>query len=129
MLATVRALLRVHAAEEAARAASHQWRLTFDAISDPVCLVDAAGVVLRCNRAVCDLLDRPFPAVVGRPYALLMQEAFQPRRTAPDLAFGAGEPGRQRQRGPPGRPLVRRHGRPDPRRSAPRPAASRSSPT
>ena len=93
MLATVRALLRVHAAEEAARAASHQWRLTFDAISDPVCLVDAAGVVLRCNRAVCDLLDRPFPAVVGRPYALLMQEAFQ-LGEPPDLAFGAGEPGR-----------------------------------
>ncbi|HVS36789.1 MAG TPA: response regulator, partial [Gemmataceae bacterium] len=59
LLATVRALLRIHAAEEAARAASHQWRVTFDAISDPVCLVNAAGVVLRCNQAVCDLLGRP----------------------------------------------------------------------
>src|SRR5207302_783763 len=45
MLATVRALLRVRAAEEAARAAAQQWRTTFDAISDPVCLLDAAGLV------------------------------------------------------------------------------------
>ena len=94
ILATVRALLRVHAAEEAARAAAHQWRLTFDAISDPVCLVNAAGVVLRCNRAVCDLLGRPFPAVIGRPYARLMQEVFG-LDAPPDLGFGAGEAERQ----------------------------------
>ena len=94
MLATVRSLLRIHAAEEAARAAAHQWRTTFDAISDPVCLVDSAGVVLRCNRAVCDLLGRSFPAVIGRPYALLMQEVFG-LGPPPDLGFGAGDPGRQ----------------------------------
>ncbi len=94
MLATVRALLRIHAAEEAARAAAHQWRTTFDAISDPVCLVDAAGVVLRCNRAVCHLLGRPFAMVIGRPYAVLIQEAFR-LGGPPNLPGGTGEPGRQ----------------------------------
>ena len=96
ILATVRALLRIHAAEEAAREASRQWRITFDAISDPVCLLDAAGVVLRCNRAACDLLSRPFPAVIGRPYPLLMQEAFD-LVEPPDLGFAVGAPGRQVQ--------------------------------
>ena len=94
MLATVRALLRVRAAEEAARAAAQQWRITFDAISDPVCLLDAAGLVRRCNRAVCALLGRPFSEVIGKPYALLMREAFG-LEEAPPLGFGAGEPGRQ----------------------------------
>ena len=94
ILATVRALLRIHAAEEAAREASHQWRLTFDAISDPVSLLNTAGVVLRCNRAVCDLLSRPFSAVIGRPYPLLMQEAFD-LGEPPDLGFAAEAPGRR----------------------------------
>ena len=88
MLATVRSLLRIHKAEESARAASQQWRITFDAISDPVCLLDAAGVVLRCNRAVCELLGRPFQDVIGRRYAFLMQEMFG-LDAPPDLGFGA----------------------------------------
>ena len=91
MLATVRALLRIHAAEEAARAASEQWRATFDAISDPVCLLDAAGAVLRCNRAACELIGRPFAQVIGRPYAGLLQEAFG-LAAPPDLGFERGPP-------------------------------------
>ena len=87
MLATARALLRVHAAEEAARAAAQQWRATFDAISDPVCLLDAAVIVVRCNRAVCELLGRPFAEVVGRPYPGLLQEVFG--LEAPPPGFGA----------------------------------------
>ncbi len=128
MLATVRSLLRIHAAEEAARAAAHQRRTTFDAISDPVCLVDSAGVVLRCNRAVCDLLGRSFPAVIGRPYALLMQEVFG-LGAPPDLGFGAGDPGARSTKstwaitGSPSRPTRSATS------AAPRPAASPSSPT
>ena len=94
MLATVRALLRIRAAEEAARAAAQQWRNTFDAISDPVSLLDAPGAVRRCNRAVCELLGRPFPEVIGKPYARLMQEVFG-LNEAPPLGFGAEGPGRK----------------------------------
>ena len=54
--------------------------------------MDPAGVVLRCNRAVCDLVGRPFAQVVGRPYACLIQEAFG-LAAPPDLGFGTGEPG------------------------------------
>jgi two-component system cell cycle sensor histidine kinase/response regulator CckA len=69
LLATVRSLLRIHAAEEAARKAAQEWRATFDAISDAVCLLDPAGLILRCNRAACDLLGQPFAELVGQPYA------------------------------------------------------------
>src|SRR5262245_21363250 len=78
VLATVKALLRVRQAEEAARAAARQWQATFDAISYPLCLLDADGHVVRCNRAMCDLLRRPLPALVGRAFDELVAEALGP---------------------------------------------------
>ena len=49
LLATVRSVARARQAEEALRAAAHQWQLTFDAISDAVCVVDREGRILRHN--------------------------------------------------------------------------------
>src|SRR5262249_14376585 len=46
VLATIKALLRVRKAEEAARLAARQWQATFDALLDAVCLLDAAGRVV-----------------------------------------------------------------------------------
>jgi signal transduction histidine kinase len=89
LLATVRSLLRVRAAEEQARRAAGQWRTTFDAIRDAVFLLDARGTVLRCNRAAAALLGRPFTEVVGRPYDELLREAAGP---APAAAAPAGGP-------------------------------------
>jgi PAS domain S-box-containing protein len=63
--ATVRALLRIRAAEEAARQAESEWRITFDAISDGVCLLDDAGNVRRCNKALAALLGTTPEAAVG----------------------------------------------------------------
>ena len=56
LIATVRALLRVRAAEENVRAAADQWAATFDAITDAVCIIDADGGLVRCNRAADALL-------------------------------------------------------------------------
>jgi two-component system cell cycle sensor histidine kinase/response regulator CckA len=69
LLATVRALLRIHEAEEKARGAAQEWRTTFDAIGDAVCLVDAAGNIVRCNQAMSRLLGQPFTDLIGQPYA------------------------------------------------------------
>jgi PAS domain S-box-containing protein len=66
-LATVRALLRVRRAEEAAQAAARAWQATFDAISDGVFLLDRAGRVTRANAALAALLGRPADELVGRP--------------------------------------------------------------
>ena len=73
-LATVRALLRLRRAEEVGQAAVRDWQATFDAISDGVFLLDRAGRVVRCNRALADLVGRPADQLVGRPAEDLHQK-------------------------------------------------------
>ncbi len=51
LIATVRALLRTSRAEQSVRDAADAWQRTFDAIGDPVALVDMRGTVLRSNVA------------------------------------------------------------------------------
>ena len=78
VVATVHSLLRIHRAEEAARAAARQWQATFDAISDVVCLLDPRGAVLRCNRAAAELFRRPGEELIGRDYEEVLRETFGP---------------------------------------------------
>ncbi len=77
LLATVNALLRMKWAEEASRASVEQWRVTFEAISDGVALLDGDGVIVRCNEAFRRLLGDSGADVVGRPaYTLWVGEPF-----------------------------------------------------
>jgi signal transduction histidine kinase len=76
LLAMVGALIRVRQAEAEVRRAAQEWRTTFDAISDAVCLVDAAGTIVRGNRALAELLNRPWDDLLGRPYARVLREAL-----------------------------------------------------
>jgi PAS domain S-box-containing protein len=76
LIATVRAVLRARQAEETAHQFARQWQKTFDAISDGVCLVDRSGYVQRCNRAFCQLLQRPFADVIGLPFVGLLGPAL-----------------------------------------------------
>jgi PAS domain S-box-containing protein len=102
MLATVRALLRTREAEESARLAAQQWRTTFDAISDVVCLLAPDGRIVQCNRACRQLLGWAFEEVVGQPYSEALQKGLnlptppvlegmgrQPRGETRELALGS----------------------------------------
>lgn len=51
LVATVRALLRLRAAETLARKSADQWQATFDALSEGLAVIDPDGRILRCNRA------------------------------------------------------------------------------
>jgi len=51
--------------EKLLTAAAQQWRDTFDAISDGVLLLDSDYTVLRCNKAMAELLGKPFREIVG----------------------------------------------------------------
>ena len=68
-LATAHALLRAGRAEAAFRRAAVQWRTTFDSIRDAIFLVDADGIVRRCNRAAGELAHQHPRDVVGQPWA------------------------------------------------------------
>ncbi len=84
LVATVRALLRVRAAERMARHAAIQWQATFDAIGDGVCLLDREGRVLRWNRAVGSILGVEGGQIAGRPFA----EIVDLPGPSEDLAIG-----------------------------------------
>jgi two-component system NtrC family sensor kinase len=59
LVATVRALLRLRAAEGVARKSAEQWQSTFDALSEGVVLLDAKGRLLRWNEKFAEIA-RPF---------------------------------------------------------------------
>jgi PAS domain S-box-containing protein len=66
LVAQVKALLRIHQAEERATAAAQQWQATFASINDGVCLLDRHGRVLRCNPAAERILQRPAAEILER---------------------------------------------------------------
>lgn len=68
LLATVRALLRLYQAEQTAQRQLREWQTTFDAMSDGVCLLDADGRIVRCNRAIEMLLQQSCETLHQRHY-------------------------------------------------------------
>src|SRR2546427_147138 len=50
---------------EMARRAKEQWETAFDALHEGVAVVDEGGRVLRANRSLAQMLDRPVAAVAG----------------------------------------------------------------
>jgi PAS domain S-box-containing protein len=82
VVATVKSLLEIHQAKEASRAEARQWQAAFDAIPDALWLLDPAGRVVRCNRAMADLLGRPAADLLGRPHGQHLREAFGPAGVA-----------------------------------------------
>jgi PAS domain S-box-containing protein len=52
--------------EEALRFAANQWRTTFDAIGDAVCLLDDEANVVRCNKAMTEMMGKPYSEINGR---------------------------------------------------------------
>ncbi len=53
------------AARERIEQAAREWMDTFDAVADPIGLVDPDGIVFRCNKALRDLVGRPFNEIIG----------------------------------------------------------------
>ena len=44
---------------------SREWHTTFDAISDPIALLDIDRKIMWCNRALEELAGKPFSSIVG----------------------------------------------------------------
>ena len=74
LLATVRALMRAGRAEAGFRRAAREWRITFDAIRDPIFLVDGEGVLRRCNLAAAQIACRAPKELVGEPWGRVIAD-------------------------------------------------------
>ncbi len=70
-------------AEEELRTAVREWRTTFDAIGDAVCLLDPKGTILRCNTAMADLLGKSFQEIIGRTCWGLVHGTSEPIEGCP----------------------------------------------
>jgi two-component system, NtrC family, sensor kinase len=66
LVATVRSLVKTHEAESLAKLRSKQWQATFDALSEGVAVLDESGKILRCNRAMSELLELSYTEIEGR---------------------------------------------------------------
>jgi PAS domain S-box-containing protein len=71
------------AAERAVEGAATEWRATFDAISDAVFLLDANGIIRRCNKAFQALVAKPFEEMVGRRCCEVVHGASEPVSDCP----------------------------------------------
>ncbi|MBD2411911.1 hybrid sensor histidine kinase/response regulator [Nostoc calcicola FACHB-389] len=76
LLATVRSLLRIRRAEEAALSSAREWQSTFDSMNDGVSLVDQEGIILRCNRAMIEMVDKHPGEILGRLYHELINSQW-----------------------------------------------------
>ncbi|BAY73934.1 PAS/PAC sensor hybrid histidine kinase [Nostoc linckia NIES-25] len=76
LVATVRSLLRIRRAEESAFSSAREWQSTFDSINDGVCLVDREGIILRCNRAMIEMVGKHQSEILGRLYHELINSQW-----------------------------------------------------
>ncbi|AGY57347.1 sensor histidine kinase [Gloeobacter kilaueensis] len=91
LVATVRSLLRVHEAEEAAKNEARQWQTTFDTIADGISLLTTQGVLIRCNQAMRTILAMSSEALIGQFYEQLLQEKLDLREGILPWPFAGGE--------------------------------------
>jgi PAS domain S-box-containing protein len=63
LIATVRALLRLREAEALSSLSAQQWQSTFDALSEGVALLDNDWNVVRCNRALSQLVQKSYAEI------------------------------------------------------------------
>jgi two-component system, NtrC family, sensor kinase len=73
LIATVNSLVKLHEAESLAKLSASQWQATFDALSEGVAIIDQAGTIQRCNRAMSGLLERNYSEIEGRPLSDLFE--------------------------------------------------------
>ena len=88
LVATVRSLLRLRAAEGMARLAAGQWQATFDALSEGLAVVSADGRLVRWNSAFAAMCGRACPPAPGGDAGALLEELVGTR--APLYRNGAG---------------------------------------
>lgn len=76
LVATIRALLRLRAAEMVARESAAQWQSAFDALSEGLAFVDAQGRITRLNQAFADICGLQCPCQRGVDASEVLQRVL-----------------------------------------------------
>ena len=63
--------------------AKRDWEETFDAMQDPVVVVDRDHRIVRANQAFANLVQRPYTSFVGASYHVIMVAASCPEPVCP----------------------------------------------
>jgi two-component system NtrC family sensor kinase len=84
LVATVKSMVRLHQAELRAELVAKQWQATFDALTEGVVILDSAGIVQRCNRAMTELLDMTYGEIENHDLNGLIQQRFGLSQALPD---------------------------------------------
>jgi two-component system sensor histidine kinase/response regulator len=58
----------LHKVEEVISRGKKEWESTFDAVADLIFIVDSAGNITRCNKAVINKLNSSYDALIGHPF-------------------------------------------------------------
>ena len=69
--------------EETLRLSAQQWRTTFDAISHAVCLLDDDAKIVRCNKAMTNLMGMSYSDIHGRKCCQLLHGRMEPVQKCP----------------------------------------------
>jgi PAS domain S-box-containing protein len=85
MLADITERRRMH---ELLETAATEWRTTFDAISDAVCLLAPQGKIIRCNNAMLKLIGKPFSEITNRPCWEVMHGVSEAPKGCPIVRVG-----------------------------------------
>ena len=70
-------------AEAALQESMQRWEITFDAVADSVCVLDADWTVLQCNRASNEIFRTTNQAMVGRKCYELVHRTAEPLPKCP----------------------------------------------
>jgi diguanylate cyclase (GGDEF)-like protein/PAS domain S-box-containing protein len=57
----------------------------FEALSDPVLLLDSKGIILKYNRATSNLLKCPYEEILGKPFSTLLKSGKYDRKKTSKL--------------------------------------------
>jgi PAS domain S-box-containing protein len=69
--------------EEMLLNAAHEWRTTFDCISDFLCLIDTERNIIRCNKAMTQFLHKSFADILGQSCCEFVHGTSEPFKECP----------------------------------------------
>jgi len=72
-------------AEKALQTSAQEWQVTFDAISDPVCILDIERRILQCNKAMENLVGKPLNEILGHACCEFIHGKSEPLEGCPFL--------------------------------------------